>query len=174
MKLAQVLNGKGDKIIDKWVTFTLKTYQSSGFFIKERDAFANPVGGQVRSILTQLLPLLLEGQGKDSYRLPLKHLMRIRAVQDFTPSQAIAPLNAVKHIVRESLGGAQRARELESELYDFEFAVDLAVLSAFDLYTECRHQLHEIRVAELKTGTSILTDSPCPSKKLQAVEKISE
>ena len=53
------------------------------------------------------------------------------------------------------------------ELYDFEFAVDLAVLAAFDIYMQCREQLYQTRIQEIKSGTHILTDSKCPSALLK-------
>jgi hypothetical protein len=53
------------------------------------------------------------------------------------------------------------------ELYDFEFAVDLAVLAAFDLYMQCRERLYQVRIQEIKTGNYILTDSKCPTNLLK-------
>ena len=92
--------------------------------------------------------------------------MHLRSVQEFTPSQAIAPLNAVKHITREVLEADKETKHLVDDLYDFDFAVDLAVLAAFDLYMECREKIYQVRMNEVKSGSYILTDSACSSKAL--------
>jgi hypothetical protein len=87
-------------------------------------------------------------------------------VQDFTPSQAISPFNAVKHITREIFAADNERKHLVDELYDFEFAVDLAMLAAFDIYMQFRERLYQVRINEIKSGSHILTDSRCPSKLL--------
>jgi hypothetical protein len=166
MDLAEGFRNHREKIVNKWVEYALSTYISSGFFVKERDQFANPVGGNVREALNRLFPLLVQGADSQQFIAPLEQIISIRSVQEFSPSQAVAPLNAVKHITREVFGADKERRHLVQELYDFEFAVDLAVLAAFDIYMQFRERLHQVRIAEIKSGRHILTDSRCPSKLL--------
>lgn len=167
MDLAEAFRNYKEKIIDRWVEYTLSTYQSSGFFIKERDIFANPVGGNIREGLKRLFALLIKGADVKDMLPSLEQIIKIRSVQEFSPSQAVAPLNAVKHITREILAADKERCHLVAELYDFEFAVDLAVLAAFDMYMQCREQLYRTRIQEIKSGTHILTDSKCPSALLK-------
>ncbi len=101
MDLAEGFRNHREKIVNKWVEYALSTYISSGFFIKERDQFANPVGGNIREALNRLFPLLTGGKDSKEFIAPLEQIMSIRSVQEFSPSQAVAPLNAVKHITRE-------------------------------------------------------------------------
>ncbi|PID72914.1 MAG: hypothetical protein CR992_00905 [Desulfobacterales bacterium] len=164
MDLAEGFRNYSEKIIDRWVEYTLSTYISSNFFKKEHDQFANPVGGIIRRSLSRLLPLLIKGADVRECHPAIEELMAIRAVQDFSPSQAVAPLNAVKHITRELFETDKERKHLVSELYDFEFAVDLAVLAAFDSYMQCRERVYQVRINEIRSGTHILTDSKCPSK----------
>jgi hypothetical protein len=171
MKLEEALHNNRYKIVDKWVEYTLATYQSSDFFKKEKDSFANPIGGTIRSSLKTLFSLLTAGPDAD-YREPLSRIMHLRSVQEFSPSQAVAPLNAVKHITRDVLAADKTTRALIQELYDFEFAVDLAVLAAFDLFVECREKIYRIRINEIKSGNQILTDSACPSKAFKNIKDI--
>jgi hypothetical protein len=166
MDLAEGFRNHRERILNKWVEYALSTYISSGFFIKERDQFANPVGGNIREALNRLLPLLIGGSDSQEFTTPLEQIMSIRSVQEFSPSQAVAPLNAVKHIAREVFAADKERRHLVHELYDFEFAVDLAVLAAFDIYMQYRERLYKVRIAEIKSGCHILTDSRCPSKLL--------
>lgn len=166
MDLAEGFRNHREKIVNRWVEYTLSTYKSSGFFIKESDKFANPVGGNIREALNELFLLLAKGADSQECTPALEQIMSIRSVQEFTPSQAIAPLNAVKHIVREVFTSDNERKELADNLYDFEFAVDLAVLASFDIYMKYRERLYQVRIDEIKSGSHILTDSKCPSKLL--------
>ncbi|WP_136796780.1 RsbRD N-terminal domain-containing protein [Desulfosediminicola ganghwensis] len=164
MDLAEVIRNNRDKIVAQWVDYTLSTYPSSDFFKKEKDKFSNPTGVSIRDGLEQLFDMLAAGNDPEDFRGPVEQIVRIRAVQNFSPAEAVAPLNAVKHITRNMLEREKECSSLFKDLYDFEFAVDLAVLAAFDIYMEYREKLYSIRVREIKSGSSILTDSKCPSK----------
>jgi hypothetical protein len=174
MELDEALRNNRYKIVDKWVAYTLATYQSSDFFQKEKDSFANPIGNSVRSSLKALFYLLIEGGEGPLFRESLTSIMHLRSVQEFSPSQAIAPLNAVKHITRDILASDKETKDLVRELYDFEFAVDLAVLAAFDLYMECREKIYQIRIDEIRSGNHILTNSTCPSRVLKNIQEIKD
>jgi hypothetical protein len=166
MDLAEGFRNHRDKIVNKWVEYTLSTYAASGFFVRESDQFANPVGGNIREALGKLFLLLTKGADTAECVPALEQIISIRSVQDFSPAQAISPLNAVKHITREVLGADSERKHLVAELYDFEFAVDLAVLAAFDIYMQFRERLYQVRLNELRSGRHILTDSKCPSNLL--------
>jgi len=166
MDLAEGFRNHREKIVNKWVEYTLSTYGASGFFIKERDKFANPVGGNVREALGKMFPLLTKGAESSEHQLYLDQIISIRSIQEFTPAQALAPLNAVKHITREVFLADKERAHLVAELYDFEFAVDLVVLAAFDTYMHFRERIYKVRIAEIKSGSHILTDSRCPSNML--------
>jgi len=170
--LEEALHNNRYKIVDKWVKFTLATYKASDFFIKEKDSFANPVGGTIRDALKKIFTLLSAGEDAELIKEPLSLIMHLRSVQEFSPSQAVAPLNAVKHITRDILAADKDTKELVDQLYDFEFRVDLAVLAAFDLYVQCREKIYQIRVDEIRSGKHVLTDSACPSKALNNITDI--
>lgn len=172
MKLEEALHNNRYKIVDRWVQYTLETYKASQFFTREKDSFSNPIGGTVRESLRKIFFLLIKNQETADYKEPLSRLMHLRSVQEFTPSQAVAPLNAVKHITRDVLAADKETKLLIGELYDFEFSVDLAVLAAFDLYVECREKIYKIRVEEIRSGKELLTDGACPSKALKNITDI--
>ncbi|MCW5201087.1 RsbRD N-terminal domain-containing protein [Desulfobulbus sp. F4] len=161
--LSEALKRNEEKILALWTERTLDTYESSSFFKKSQDIFANPVGMNIREGLTTLFRLLVEGASAEQFAGPLDQIIRIRAVQNFTPSQAVAPLLDVKSVVRQIFSADNECRALLPELIPFDAEVDRAVLQAFDLYMECRERLHKARIRELKSGSYILTDSGCAS-----------
>ncbi len=174
MDLAEAFRNYKDKIVVQWVDHTLSTYQSSKFFRREGDKFANPVGGATKEALEALFLLLTKGADPKEFVPPIEKIMRIRAIQEFAPSVAVSPIHAVKHITRDLLAKDKERCHLVSELYDFEFAVDMAVLAAFDIYMECRERLYSVRLEEFRSGRNIYTDSKCPSVLLRDIEKFKD
>ncbi|HFQ90182.1 MAG TPA: hypothetical protein ENK27_08885 [Desulfobulbus sp.] len=163
MNLIEALKNKRDQILATWIDRTLDSYVSSGFFKRSKDRFANPVGANIREGLSALYDLLLSKAPREDYMPSLDQVIRIRAVQEFTPAQAVAPILELKWVVRQILSADKNTRHLLSELDSFDCDIDRAALAAFDMYTACREQLYENRIRELKSGSYILTDSACPS-----------
>jgi len=161
--LKEALTKKKNDILSIWIDRTLDSYVSSGFFKKARDRFANPVGANIREGLTRLFELLLTDADRKEMMGPLDQVIRIRAVQDFTPSQAVAPILELKWVVKQVFTADKNTCPMLSELDLFDCDVDRLALMAFDLYVDCREQLYKNRVRELKSGRYILTDSACAS-----------
>jgi hypothetical protein len=176
MNLIEALKKKKEKILSTWIERTLDSYISSGFFKRSKDKFANPVGANVREGLTKLYNLIIKGVDPQEYTEPLDQVIRIRAVQDFSPAQAVAPILELKWVVKQIFSEDKACRDLLVELASFDCDVDRAALAAFDLYMECRDRLHRARIRELKSGSYILTDSACASaiirENLQEISQI--
>ncbi|MCI5140631.1 MAG: hypothetical protein D3909_02665 [Candidatus Electrothrix sp. ATG1] len=163
MNLAEALKKKEKKIIDTWVERTLDSYTSSDFFKQAKDQFANPVGANIRAGLTKIFQLIATEAAQQDFADPLDQVIRIRAVQEFTPAQAVAPLFELKWVVKQVFSADEHCRSLLSELAPFDRDVDRVVLMAFDMYMNCRDRLYQARIRELKSGSYILTDSSCAS-----------
>ncbi len=179
MNLIEALQNKKDKVLSLWIERTLDSYISSGFFKQSKDKFANPVGANIKEGLTQIFDNLVTSADPQEYVEPLDQVIRIRAVQDFSPAQAVAPILELKWVVKQVFSSDKEYRDLlaSTELDSFDCDVDRAALAAFDLYVECRDRLHKARIRELKSGSYILTDSACTSavvrQNLQEVSEIS-
>ncbi|MBV5316870.1 MAG: RsbRD N-terminal domain-containing protein [Desulfobulbaceae bacterium] len=167
MELTEALVTKKKEILSLWIERTLDSYAAPGFFKKSKDLFANPVGVNITNGLTVLLELLVNNAEQAAYSKPLDQVVRIRAVQEFTPSQAMAPFLELKWVVRQIFSGQKDTQSLLSMLDTLDFAIDRMALNAFDIFAECREQLYRNRIRELKSGSSILTDAGCPSKLVQ-------
>lgn len=163
MELNDALANKRKEILALWVERTLDSYVSPGFFKRSKDAFANPVGVSIAHGLASLFDLLQANADPMAFREPLDTVVRIRAVQEFTPSQALAPFLELKWVVRQIFSSNKETRPLMSLLGDLDCAIDRMTLTAFDIYSACREQLYQNRVRELKSGRAILTDAACPS-----------
>ena len=163
MELSEALANRKKEILSLWIERTLDSYTAPGFFKSATDLFANPVGVNISSGLTTLFELLLGNADRQEYHKPLDQVVRIRAVQDFTPAQAVAPFLELKWVVKQIFSGNQETRPLLAALDAFDCDIDRMALTAFDIYVECREQLYRNRIQELKSGRAILTDAACPS-----------
>ena len=90
--------------------------------------------------------------GKDveieTVKQSLERFIKLRAVQDFTPSQSIGVIFLLKPIVRNLLL-PQCSNDLQSYL-ELESRIDSLVLIAFDLYMQDRETVANIRIQEIK------------------------
>jgi len=163
MNLADILQEKKKQIQDVWTDRTLDSYASSGFFKKSQDVIANPIGANIRDGLARIVELLLQGAGPEEYSRPLDQVVRIRAVQDFSPSQAVTPFLELKWVIRQVLNDDKKTRHLVQDLDNLDCEIDRLALAAFDNYMQCRERLFQVRIQELKSGSYILSDSACPS-----------
>lgn len=163
MELIEALSNKKKEILSLWIERTLDSYTTPGFFKSSKDPFANPVGVNIANGLADLLDLLMSNQELQAYLKPLDQVVRIRAVQDFTPSQAMAPFLELKWVVKQVFSGDKETQPMLRMLDTLDCEIDRMALAAFDIFSECREQLYRNRIRELKSGSAILTDAVCPS-----------
>jgi hypothetical protein len=175
MNLQTLLAEKKKAIVRKWTDQVLDTYGSPEFFKKQKDRFANPIGATISDGLQKLFDILVEDGALDSASTPLENIIKIRAVQDFMPSQAVCFVYQLKTIVREELVKEKEREQLLESLPALEARIDLIALMAFDFYMNCRERLHQIRINEVMSGRSALTDgTKCFSAMLKRSKTESE
>ncbi|MEW6428645.1 MAG: RsbRD N-terminal domain-containing protein [Thermodesulfobacteriota bacterium] len=165
MDLLQFLDEKKTDILDAWVRQVLEGYSpdAARIFGREKDRFANPIGYNVRQGLTELYDALAADPDAPKAGRAVLDLLKVRAVQEFTPSQAVGFVYLLKGIVRRETG---RNRELldRDALHRVDTGIDCLVLQIFDLYMQCREQLHKVRLQEIQQNRALITDmAKCPS-----------
>jgi len=154
--LKDILSDKRSRIIKKWRDLTLAAYPGDAqrFLRKEKNQFANPVGRTISEALEVLYDELLKGGGTEIASSALDKIIRIRAVQDLKPSQAIGFIIQLKGIIGKELKAAAQENGLSEEIREVERAIDNMALMAFDMYTQCRQKIYEIRVSEVQGQVS--------------------
>jgi hypothetical protein len=80
----------------------------------------------------------------------LDRIIRIRAVQDYSPSQAVGFVFELKNLVHEELAGTPAVTAEADSLRMLDVRVDRLALQAFDVYMQCREQVYSIRVNEIR------------------------
>lgn len=152
MKLHDLLTRKRSQILNRWLDLVLDNYpaDTKRFLKKRKDQFANPVGSTISKEIENLYRELLQGLDPERVSPILDRIIRIRAVQDCSPSRATAFIFLLKKVIREELETELQKSEHSDELSMFESSIDELALLAFDIYMTCREKLYEIRANEMK------------------------
>lgn len=153
MNLVDLLTKKQAVILKRWFQWLLETYpaETARFMREEKNRFANPVGSSVYQGIEGLCQELLQGMEPDRVYPFLDTIVRIRAVQDFPPSRAVAFIFALKKVILEELESEIRGGQISvEELLEFESRIDNLALLSFDIYTQCREKVSQIRIDEIK------------------------
>jgi hypothetical protein len=159
-KLKSILGEKKEAIVKRWLENTTASYapETSAFLNRGKDRFANPVGHALRAGTRAIFESILDGMETDRICRHLDDIIRIRAIQDFSPSQAVSFVFLLKKAVRVELGKEAEDPRLLAELTELDADIDRIALLAFDVYTKCREQLCEIRVSEIKRSVAAVME----------------
>ena len=168
MSIETLLAPKKKAIAQKWIDQVLDSYGAPDFFKKQKDRFANPIGSTVSDGLQNIFSILVEEKDLAEAAKPLEDIIKIRAIQEFAPSVAVSFVYILKNIVREELAKEKNREEVLSLLPALDSRIDKIALMAFDFYMDSRERLHQIRVNEVLSGRSALTDgTKCVSAMLK-------
>jgi hypothetical protein len=150
MKLESVLAQKQSAIVKKWFDLVVDTYppDTSRFLKSQKDPFANPVGSTTREGLAGLIAGLAKEPDPVAAAGHLDPIIRIRAVQNFTPGQATGFVFSLKQIIRGQMGDAAADSDMQAELAALDARVDQLCLIAFDIYVKCREKIFQIQANE--------------------------
>ena len=80
-------------------------------------------------------------------------IIRIRAIQDFSPSQAVGFMFDLKTIIRETVPVETKdGRNIEA-LHALDRRIDQLGLLAFDIYMQCREKILDLKANEMRART---------------------
>ena len=150
--LIDLLKKKKNAILEKWLHLIIETYPTDTAVLlkRERDQFLNPVGYTFSREIEALFEGLLEGRGRSHFSASLNQMIKIRSVQDFSPSAAVGFIFLLKKVVKDVLEGCFQGKAVIDEWLAFQSKIDDLALLAFDIYMECREKISDIRVNEMR------------------------
>ena len=155
MLLEKQLQKDKATIVKEWFDMVVGTYpaDTSQFLKKQKDPFANPVGNTILKGLEALFQELLNGLNQESVESFLDPIIRIRAVQQFTPSQAVGFISYLKSVIRKRYEKQLDDSENAKALLQFELKIDSLYFIAFNIYMQCRETIYRIQANEEKNST---------------------
>jgi len=154
MALTTVSAGKRDLFVQEWLACTLRTYPDhTGCFLRaERDPFRNPVGHTLRVALGELAAELFGDFDRTRVVASLDAIVRIRAVQDFTPADAVGFVPLARQAVR-AVADTGDPGPGPGSLDRIDARIEEMARMAADLDARCRDEIHAIgaRAARRRT-----------------------
>lgn len=152
-------------LAEKWVEAILGSYPEETRRIwKTGKGFNNPVGGTITECVDEFIDHLVKWDDAEAMAASLDRLIRIRSVQEFSPSQALSFLFMFKKVLRETYFKKLEKSGSLAELLRFEAKIDNMVMMAFDIYSKAREQLFAMRVDEVKRAhRNIIRRANCVS-----------
>ncbi|RJP23222.1 MAG: hypothetical protein C4520_06620 [Candidatus Abyssobacteria bacterium SURF_5] len=182
MDLRTLLTEKRSEIVAKWARLVFETYapETSRFLKGEKDRFANPVGDALTRGVEAVYDYLLSGTDSEQVLRHLDDIIRIKAVQDFTPAEALDFLFRLKAVVREEADPFLRENALSvRELLEFETRLDNLALQGFTLFMKCREKIYDLKASQVKDRTfrllkraNLVVEIPDPEEGPGDVENI--
>jgi hypothetical protein len=153
--LGKILEKNKAAIAKKWFKLAAQTYapDTAEFLKSKTDPFDNPVGNSMLTGLDGILDQLIHTMDPTTLNSYLDPIIRIRAVQNFTPSQAIAFILSLKKVLREYLAKELQDHRMAAEFIEFESKIDQLCLIAFDIYMQCREKVYQISANETRNRT---------------------
>jgi hypothetical protein len=159
MDLQSYLTENRPKLVERWIDAVIATYppDSVRFFKSTRDRFANPVGSTIkRSIDLLFTEIIKEKMDPAAVQEAMDPIVRLRAVQEFTPSQALSFIFAIKPILRKSLEKNLSDPAVDRFLRDVAAQTDGLMLIAIDIYSKCREKIFLLRINQAKESVKKL------------------
>lgn len=148
-----------ETILTKWFHLLLEAYpaETARHLKKTNSHFANPVGHNIFQGIEGIYEELLQEADMDKFQLSLDKILKIKAVQDVAPARAVAFLYVLKKVVRQELDNEIKNGQISTqELFEFESNIDSLALLAFNIYTQCREKIYQLRIDEIKKKYEIL------------------
>jgi hypothetical protein len=152
MNLKALMSEKKAAIVKKWFDLIIDNYpaDASNFLKKQKNRFSNPVGHTISQGIDGLFDEILHGIDSEKLFPFLNDIIKIKAVQDFSPSKAISFVFLLKQAIREEMGSEIKKKQMSDELQLFEEQIDELALLSFDIYMKCRERIYEIKADEAR------------------------
>ena len=154
--LGEALKARKDAVFQRWLADALASYskEAAKTFGRKKDPFENPVGTSLRAATRAIIEVLLGETDAETMQPHLEQIVKIRAVQEFTASQAVGFIFRLKEAIRAELAKEARDPRLAAQWVELEGQIDRIGLAAFDIFVRCREQIGDLRVNEVKRRVS--------------------
>lgn len=162
--LNELLVKEKTAIVNRWFNLVINTYptDTQKFLATKSNPFSNPVRANLLAGLDGIYEALITNKLETPEVLEhLDTVIRIRAIQDFSPANALVFVFFLKNAVREFSAKKIHEYSVFEELLTLESRIDKLALLAFNVYMQCRERIFEVRIAEIKRQNSRLIERAC-------------
>jgi hypothetical protein len=157
MMVKELLLKKKQAIVSNWIQSIFDTYpaETSDFLRLQKNQFSNPVGHIIVEAAEKIFDAVLSGNQVIEIKILLNDIIKVRAVQDFLPSKAAGFIFSLKDIIKNEVQESIKDIESFNEFCELLACIDRVALIAFDLYSEAREKVYQLRMNELRNKIQI-------------------
>ncbi len=151
--IKELLSQREKAIVDKWIQSIIVTYpaKTSSFLRLQKDRFRNPLGHIISESAKRIFDEIIGEFDPERVKLALTDVIKVRAVQSFSPSQAVGFVFFLKQVIEAEVAYEIKNEETNEELKIIEHRIDRTALTAFDLYMEAKEKVFQLRMNEVKS-----------------------
>ncbi len=153
MNALELFRSHKQEVARLWTEAVYSTYpfETTGFLRTQEDPFGNPVAHMTKEAAAAVYDAVAgEDVDMETVKGALERFVKLRAVQQYLPSQGLGVFYLMKPILRQRLLPLCAAQgELEAYL-EAESRLDSLTLLAFDIYVAARETLAESRIKEIR------------------------
>lgn len=155
MSLLKQLAQKKSVITKRWFDRVMESYpaETAKFLRSQNDPFANPVGQTTMQNLNSIVDHIVDDRDLPSAQSLIDPIIRIRAIQDFSPSNATRFIFDLKSVIRDILPVGHEGAKAIKEMGIIDNRIDELGLLAFDIYMQCREKIYDLKANEMKART---------------------
>jgi hypothetical protein len=150
MTLKALLAEKKAIILQRWFDRVLEDYppETQAFFRGNKSPYSNPIGFTLRKGMEELFDEIFKPGHTDDARVILEPVMKVRAVENLSPSQGGKFILPLREVVSEIVREAKRNDLLGQDWLDLNLRINQLALLGMNLYSECRERVSQLRIKE--------------------------
>jgi hypothetical protein len=155
MKIYDLLTEKKSVVLKQWFALILETYpEETTSFLKSQNAQSrNPVTQSIYEGIEGIFDGLVNEAYAGKINIYLDNIIRVRAIQDFSPSVAVSFIFSLKEVIREVLEKEICDQKMFKELLALETRIDSLANTSFEIYMKCREKLYDLKANEVRNWT---------------------
>jgi hypothetical protein len=152
--IKELILSKKEVIVRNWIQSIIDTYpaETSGFLGEQKNQFSNPVGYIISQTAENIFESIIHGKQNLEIKILLNDIIKVRAVQNFSPSMAAGFIFSLRDIILDALEIEIRNENQFKEFWEIEIEIEKVALIAFDLFMEAREKIFDLRIKEIKNG----------------------
>jgi hypothetical protein len=137
-------------VLQRWIGLVFDTYPPDTAMVLKAggDRFTNPVNYAVTHNLEMVLDGLVLGKEAETLFPYLEEIIKIRAVQDLTPDNAVSFMSLLKRAIISETGRGGKTGQPGQELEDIERRIDLLADACSNIYLDCKGRIERIKSDE--------------------------
>lgn len=152
MNLESLLIQKKEALLHRWLRVIFEPCGPGADIVAPAgsDRFTDPVGYTISNNASHLLDALIKGDDPEASRECMEKIIRIRAVQDLTKSQAVGFMADLKTVIRSQVLDEATKHGLTEELDGLEKRIDRLGHMVDEIYIDMKRKIRELAIKEAK------------------------